>query len=291
MRPFLRWGRRTLVVIVRGTIRFTAKAISCLIGQHRTLALRNTILEEVDPTIEIAGIRFDGSAKIPLIRAKTILTKEPDTIAWINDFVAEGDVFYDVGANVGVFSLFAAKQKNAKVIAFEPSAENYAWLNRNIFLNNLSDNITAFNIALHDTNKASVLNLSAFMPGKAGHGFDVTHAGSDYAAYVPEFTQGVLGLRMDEFIKTYDMPFPNHVKIDVDGNDPLVLNGMDGILADTRLRSIAIESNPKLRTQDLAVQQNLERLGFRLLSDEQYKNKEYDDAGLASNAFYIRTRP
>jgi len=289
MRPFLRWGRRTLVIIVRGTIRFIAKAISCLIGQRRALALRNTILEEVDPTIKIAGIRFDGSAKIPLIRAKTILTKEPDTIAWINNFVAEGDVFYDVGANVGVFSLYAAKHKNAKVIAFEPSADNYAWLNRNIFLNDLSENITAFNIALHDANKASVLNLSAFMPGKAGHGFDVTNAGSDYAAYTPQFKQGVLGLRMDEFIKTYDMPFPNHVKIDVDGNDPLVLNGMDDILADARLRSIAIESNPELREQDLAVQEKLKDLGFHMLSGEQYKNEAYKNAGLASNAFYVRT--
>ncbi len=288
MRLFLRRCKNFVVAFARTLIRITFKVIFLILGKSRTLEIRNIVSEEIDSTLEISGIVFDGNAKIPLLRAKTMLTKEPDTIAWINDFFSDGDVFYDVGANVGVFSLYAAFYKNATVIAFEPSAENYAWLNRNIFLNHLDDNITAYNLALHDTNKISVLNLSAFMPGKAGHGFDITRAGSDYANYVPEFKQGVLGFRIDTLVLDYAVPFPNHVKIDVDGNDPLVLKGMDRILPDKRLRSIAIESNPQLREQDIDVRNKLEEFGFRILTEQKYINSDYAAVGLASNDFFIR---
>ncbi len=44
---------------------------------------------------------FEGPNQICLDRARTVLTKEPGTIAWIDGF-APGEVFWDVGANVGV---------------------------------------------------------------------------------------------------------------------------------------------------------------------------------------------
>jgi FkbM family methyltransferase len=288
MKPILRKCRDIIFYLLALGIRISFKALRTVLGQKNFLRLHNFVFAQTDTTITVAGIRFDGAAPIPLFRAVSLLSKEPDTIAWIEDFVKEGETLYDVGANVGVYSLFAATRKNAKVIAFEPSSDNYAILNKNIFLNGLSERITAFNIALHNSNKASVLNHSAFMPGKAGHGFDIIRAGSDYAEYIPAFQQGVIGLRLDQFVQDYDMPFPNHVKIDVDGNDPLVIEGMAGILTDSRLRSIAVEINPSVRKYDLEIHQSLEQHGFQLLTDPRYKNVEYDRAGLASNAFYIR---
>ena len=79
--------------------------------------------------------KFEVSNYIPYTRAVTLFTKEPETIAWIDDRVLPGDVFYDIGANIGVFSLYSAKVKKATVIAFEPHAKNYGILNENIFLN------------------------------------------------------------------------------------------------------------------------------------------------------------
>ena len=50
-------------------------------------------------------------------RAETFLTKEPETIDWIENF-SEGKIFWDVGANIGLYSCFAAKESNSKVYAF-----------------------------------------------------------------------------------------------------------------------------------------------------------------------------
>jgi len=52
-----------------------------------------------------------------------IIAKEPDTLMWI-DKIPEHSVFWDVGANVGLYSCYAAKARNCIVFAFEPSVFN-----------------------------------------------------------------------------------------------------------------------------------------------------------------------
>jgi hypothetical protein len=68
-----------------------------------------------------------------LWRVESLFSKEPDTIEWIGGF-AEGDTLLDIGANVGMYSIFAARTRGARVFAFEPESQNYAILNRNIHL-------------------------------------------------------------------------------------------------------------------------------------------------------------
>ena len=61
--------------------------------------------------------------------------KEPETVRWIEEYVREGDVIFDIGANVGAYSLVTSKVANgkARVYAFEPSFLNFAQLCRNIY--------------------------------------------------------------------------------------------------------------------------------------------------------------
>ena len=67
-----------------------------------------------------------------LSRYWSYASKEPGTLAWIDTCFKEGDVFYDVGANIGQYSLYAAlRHKNIKVYSFEPESQNYAALNKN----------------------------------------------------------------------------------------------------------------------------------------------------------------
>ena len=73
------------------------------------------------------GLVFDTPSPLAQWRGRTHLTKEPETIAWIDGF-NEGDVFYDIGANIGVYSLYAAFKKKTQVFAFEPSPFNFATL-------------------------------------------------------------------------------------------------------------------------------------------------------------------
>jgi hypothetical protein len=73
---------------------------------------------------------------LELWRAETLLTKEPETIAWLNYYTSKGGTFYDVGANIGVYSLYAAiKNPQLSVYAFEPVKNNFISLLNNKKLN------------------------------------------------------------------------------------------------------------------------------------------------------------
>ncbi|MFH1968259.1 MAG: FkbM family methyltransferase [bacterium] len=62
--------------------------------------------------------------------------------------IEDNSVIIDIGANIGVFSLFASQSKNIKVYAYEPMPENYDLLKENIALNKLENNIFPFNSAI-----------------------------------------------------------------------------------------------------------------------------------------------
>ena len=83
------------------------------------------------PVIKVNGLKFNGLFEIPFDRGRTALSKEPDMIGFLDSVLNEGDMLFDIGANVGVFSCYAAS-KRAKVIAFEPESSNFFILNKNL---------------------------------------------------------------------------------------------------------------------------------------------------------------
>ena len=245
-------------------------AINFALGRRLFLKMIHRVYNQMPTSFLSEGIVFEGTYRIPFIRGVTVATKEPDTINFLNDFVNPGDTFFDIGANIGVFSLYAAIKRDANVIAFEPSAENYAILNRNIYLNDISNKISAFNLAAHNTLMCERLNLSMLTPGKAGHGFGIKRAGDMYVEYEPEFCQAVLGVRIDDFTKMANIPFPNHIKVDVDGNEPKVFDGLTGILDNPQLKSISLELNIEDREQDRNLRKILHEHSFVELTDPKY---------------------
>ena len=80
-------------------------------------------------------------------RHKTFFSKEPETIKWIDEF-KKGSTFFDIGANIGLYSIYAAEVKNSSVYAFEPSFFNLEFLARNIYYNKLVQKISIIPIAL-----------------------------------------------------------------------------------------------------------------------------------------------
>lgn len=82
----------------------------------------------------------------PFQRAKLLLETEPETIRWVDSF-DEDSVFWDIGANIGIYSLYASKvKKNIKCFSFEPFSANYFLLNKNIEINRLDKKITAYRL-------------------------------------------------------------------------------------------------------------------------------------------------
>jgi FkbM family methyltransferase len=174
-----------------------------------------------------------------LWRVNTLYTKEPDTIAWLSSFKPD-EVMIDVGANIGLYSVFAAKVSGAKVYAFEPESQNYAVLNRNLYYNQLDKRVIAYPIALADQTKVDALRLSLFQMGGSYNTFsDVTNAAG--VPLKPAFTQGCFGTTLDKLIADGIVETPDYIKIDVDGIEPKVLSGMLQTLSSPRLKSVLVE--------------------------------------------------
>lgn len=197
-------------------------------------------------------------------RATTLLEKEPETIEWIDKFDV-GDVFWDIGANVGVYTLYAAAANKGPVVAFEPSSSNYSILNRNIEINEFSKQTAAYCIAMSDECKIDVLYMQStdFGGSLSSFGDPIDHNGNTFSA---SFLQGMVGFSPDQFVSQFDAPFPNRLKIDVDGIEDRIIAGSTNILADTRLKSVSIELDENRPDYTGAIIAKIENGGLRLAS-------------------------
>jgi FkbM family methyltransferase len=187
-------------------------------------------------------------------RAKTLFTKEPVTIEWIETF-EKGEVLWDVGANMGGYTVWAGKHRQVEVYSFEPEADTYAVLCQNIRLNQIHG--LAFCLAITDRPALSTLYLSNATAGGSCHSFGQA-VGPDLQARdgVP---QGSIGMTLDQVSDM--LPSPHHLKIDVDGFEHLVLAGGKRILTDSHLKSLLIEVNTNLPAHQQMVTM-LDELGY-----------------------------
>jgi FkbM family methyltransferase len=222
------------------------------------------LVEQLHPihTVKTASgnIRYECVSMITLWRAKTLFTKEPDTIEWLDSF-GRDELLYDIGANVGMYSLYAAS-KGINVIAFEPESQNYAQLNRNIFLNQLQNRVTALNLAIGKNSSIDYLYLSGFTVGGAlnnlGSSVDYNHRPIE-----SKFKQGVMSISLDDLIEKYNIPVPNHIKIDVDGLEAEIISGAEKTLSYKELKSVLVELNESI-PEDSNVIKILQNNGFVL---------------------------
>ena len=179
-------------------------------------------------------------------RAKTLFTKEPITIEWI-DTMQAGDVLWDIGANVGGYSIWASKRRGVEVYAFEPEASNYAILCRNFRVNDVKG--LTYGLAVTDEPRLSTLFCSSPLPGGSCHSFG-QDVGPDLEAR-HGVKQGAIGMTLDQLAEL--LPKPTHVKIDVDGFEHLVIAGGKSLLQQPL--SLLIEVNTNLPAHVAMVQQ------------------------------------
>src|SRR5262245_9977901 len=139
-----------------------------VVGQGLSAEVVEQVSEGIIATTPIADGALRFYAPTPLLqeRAAAVLLKEPDTIRWI-DSLPKDAVLWDIGANIGVFSLYAAARSQCSVLAFEPAAANFHVLARNIELNGLADRIRAYCVALCGKTELGVLNLASNALGSA----------------------------------------------------------------------------------------------------------------------------
>ncbi len=195
-------------------------------------------------------------------RAITFFTKEEGTIAWLDNFLKEGDVLYDIGANIGLYSLYAGKLgRNVKTYAFEPHKFTFVNLMNNISINGLLGSIFPISIPLNDTSDVSTMNYAQLDSGTSmsqlGHAIH-----PEDGAFKPKLEEVVYSATLDELIWKRAIPTPNHIKIDVDGNEVKILKGMTKLLGSIgKPHSIQVEINPG---QNAEVTAFLTSFGYKL---------------------------
>lgn len=145
-------------------------------------------------------------------------SKEAWVISWLESQLKDGGVLYDIGANVGTFSLVAAKllHGKGKVVAFEPDHALFARFCDNIVLNNCADTIIPVPFLLS-------AKTSIAMPRPGEHR-----------------PPSMVGFCMDDLIEQFNLPMPNHIKINIADGELLVLEGAANILHSPSLKTIMV---------------------------------------------------
>ena len=225
--------------------------------------------------IDILGkkINFFVPNQITEYRVNTIFTKEPETIEWINKFREnEKNIFWDIGANIGLFSIYAAtKYKNCNIVSFEPSTSNLRCLSRNISINNLQDRIKIFSSPLSNKDhKFLNMNESQFSEGAAlntfGEEFDF-----EGKKIVSSNRYCLVGRSINSILEKKILDVPNYIKIDVDGIEHLILEGADKYLNNENLLSLSIEINENFKDQYERTLKIMESFDFKILHKKQNK--------------------
>lgn len=236
--------------------------------------------EQLQPNLKYEGITFLTPNSQCAWRVETLSTKEPDTIAWLAK-MQQGETLWDVGANMGQYSLIAAKI-GVTVHAFEPESQNFALLCRNIGVNNLGDTVTAWPLALSSESGFDYFWVQSLQVGGScssyGEAVNFHLQPKNYAV-----KQGAAAVTGDDFSDQYGLP--THIKIDVDGLEHKVIAGMGGVLP--TVKSVLVELNTAL-PEHMKIYEIMEDHG--LFPDVETaaiaRRKEGSFAGIGNVIFY-----
>lgn len=230
-------------------------------------------------------IRYSDTNKLSQKRVQSLYKKEPTTLPWL-ERIKPDEVLVDIGANVGMYSIYAAAFSGARVYSFEPESQNYAELNKNIWLNDLHSRVTAFCLALSNEEKLSTLHLSQFGPAFAHHDFGENRWEADRRLgnflYRKEdrLQQGAYSLTLDQLVRSGSIPSPDHIKIDVDGIERKVFEGALNTISDSKLKTILIEIDFDI-PESVEIVSMMNNLGWSFSKDQVRLNQHevipYDD--------------
>jgi len=220
-------------------------------------------------------------------RVDTFSTKEPQTLEWI-DGLSRGSVVWDIGANVGLYTCYAAKARGCRVFAFEPSVFNLELLARNIFLNGITDQATIVPLPLSDELAVSKLNMTSTDWGGALSTFGQDY-GHDGEVLRKIFEFRTVGLSMVDAFDLLKIPQPDYIKIDVDGIEHLILKG--GAVVLENAQSVLIEINDAFRQQAEDAKRYLNAAGLRLTTKRRWEGTDNSPFEATYNQIWHREPP
>ncbi|MFA5932983.1 MAG: FkbM family methyltransferase [Microgenomates group bacterium] len=211
-----------------------------LLWKFNQLFLKKTVIVNLTP--EMKCLCYPDSSFGSLI----IYTRFPEyeEMNFIYDYLRRDDVFLDVGANIGAHTLMAAsKIKNGKIVSFEPSLKALKYLKENIRINHLEALVTIIDKVVSNKD-----GYEKFISGK--------HSEIDRIGQKDDSSQVIKlisSITLDKFLTLHRISFVDFIKIDVEGAEFKVMEGLKGYLEKGKIGLILFEVNSNSKSYGYSV--------------------------------------
>jgi FkbM family methyltransferase len=224
-------------------------AIKTSAGRYFLYQIQGTVMDRVR-SCQHQGVdlTFTVPNDVNQYRFATFSNKEPETLDWIDNIPQEA-VIWDIGANVGLYTCYAAKARACRVFAFEPSVFNLELLARNIFLNGQTDRVVIVPLPLSDSLDFNDLNMTSKEWGGAMSSFGQDY-GCDGKTIERIFNFQTIGVSMEDAKELLQIPQPDYIKMDVDGIEHLILKGGRNVLSNVKGVLIEIDEDFEVQVED-----------------------------------------
>ena len=234
-----------------------------LAGKHRVKAYINFIWWQVGNIFYPVAKRVAFTDKTYLVAKKGMTgatgniymgLHEFQDMGFLLHFLRKEDLFFDIGANVGSYMVLASGHVGCRTIAFEPIPATFDALERNIKINDISALVKAENVGVGSKKGRLIFTT---LNDTVNHVIEGLIDDSNQKGVEVDV------VAIDEIILINEVPVL--VKIDVEGFETEVLQGMKNTLSDERLKGIIIELNGsggRYGFDETAIHMNLLNAGF-----------------------------
>ncbi|UTW52062.1 FkbM family methyltransferase [bacterium SCSIO 12827] len=203
--------------------------------------LADAVTPRVPVDTPLGPITLYTPGKDALYFARHAFLREPETVEWIDGFQA-GEVFWDIGASVGPYAVYAGK-RGISTVAFEPNPFSFHCLARNVVENGVGEAVQAHCLGLSDRDGRGRFYMPSFEAGTSGS--SLYDSGLSRLGFAKaEIAVDAFALAADSLIERYGFTPPQHIKIDVDSIEPQILKGAMGLLKSGQVKSLLIEIAP-----------------------------------------------
>lgn len=253
--------------------------------QNKTKSLSRFFYWQIFSRLKIAKsvFNFIDDYKLYINSGQTIATGnyyvgllEFTEMAFVSHFLTEDDTFFDIGTNIGTYTIIASGVCGSTTYAFEPIPKTFNYLKKNIELNNLQNKVTAINLGLAD--KKGFLNFTKNLDAE------------NHIVVISETTDifQVEVKTLNEFKKHN----PILIKADVEGYEAFILKGADEILKNISLKAIIIEVNnegERYNVTSNSVHEIITSYGFSMYEYKPFERKLISlKTANSDNRIYIR---
>ncbi len=181
----------------------------------------------------------------------------------ISDYVKNGDVVADIGANMGFYTIWMSKfiGEKGSIHSFEPDSKNFQRLNQNIAINKLNEHVLANEVAVSDS--AGTISFTKNLDGE-----------NHISKLGVENTKVITSVSLDDYFQEKKLSRISYMKIDIEGFEYMALMGASGLLKNRSIDIIQIEINKAMVHSGIGVEKLLQ-----LLEQYDYTLCRYDVKG------------